>query len=94
MQAHDSAGSSSASRTANLSILSVYVKIVRLIRNVGDRACAMSHAAAEAYTKHTQRLAAGRGTNGYQVMGIQLFSLQQQHTTAEHWTNLLCVVRV
>ena len=72
MQAHDSAGSSSEPRTANLSILSVYVKIVRLIRNVGDRAYAMSQAAAEACTKHTRRLAAGRGANGYQVTGIQL----------------------
>ena len=34
---------------------SVYIKIVRLIRNAGDRAYAVSHAAAE-------RLAAGRGT--------------------------------
>jgi len=36
-------------------LLSVYIKIVRLIRNVGDRAYAMNHAAAEL-------LAAGRGT--------------------------------
>jgi len=34
---------------------SVYIKILRLIWNVGNRAYAMSHAAAE-------RLAAGRGT--------------------------------
>jgi len=43
-------------------IVSVYMKIVRLIRNVGDRAYAMSHAAAAVCT---HRLAAGR-VDGYQ----------------------------
>ena len=52
----------------------VYIKIARLIRNVSDRAYAMSHAAAEASC--TQRLTAGHGTDGYQVTAI---SLQQQH---------------
>jgi len=42
---------------------SVYIKIVRLLSNVGDRAYAMSHA---------ERLAAGRGTGiGLQRIGLQ-----------------------
>ena len=44
--------------------ISVCIKIVRLIRNVGDGACAMS--------AHTHRLAAGRGTD----IGLQHISLQ------------------
>jgi len=48
------------------------IKIATEFRNVGDAAYAMSHAAAEACA---QRLAAGRGTDGYQVTGI---GLQQQ----------------
>jgi len=55
------------------------------MRNVDDRAYAMSHAAAETCA---ERLAAGR-VDGYRATGI---SLQQQ--TSEHWTDLLCVVRV
>jgi len=50
------------------------------LRNVGDAACAMSHAA-----QCTQRLAAGRGTDGYQVTNIQLTAAT--YTTAEHWTD-------
>ena len=60
------------------------IKIATEFMNVGDAAYVMSHAAAEAWT---QRLAAGR-VDGYRVTGI---SVQQQ--TAEHWTDLLCVVR-
>jgi len=52
-------------------IKSVYIKIVRLITNIGDRAYAMSHAVAEACTVHTAA-GAGRDTDGYQVTGIQL----------------------
>jgi len=40
----------------------------------------------------TQRLAAGRGTDGYQVTGIQLAAAS--YTAAGHWADLLCVVRV
>jgi len=47
------------------------IKTVAERRNVGDAAYAMSHAAARACTVHTA-LAAGRGTEGYQVTGIQL----------------------
>jgi len=57
------------------------------LRNVGDVAYAMSHA-----TQCTERLAAGRGTDGYQVTGIQLAAAI--YTTAEHFTDVLCVVRV
>ena len=58
------------------------IKIASEIRNVGDAAYAMSHAAAEVCT---QRLAAGR-VDGYQVTGI---SLQQQ----QHWTTGLAASR-
>jgi len=44
-----------------------YIKSVAELKNVGDAAYAMSHGA-----QCTQRLAAGRGTDGYQVTGIQL----------------------
>jgi len=50
-------------------------------------AYAMNHAA-----QCRQRLDAGHGTDGYQVMGIQLAAATC--TTAEHWTDLLCVMRV
>jgi len=57
-----------------------------VFRNVGDAAYAMSHAAVEACS--AQWLAAGRGTDEYQLMASQLAAAT--YITAEHCTAVRC----
>jgi len=65
------------------------IKTIAELRNVGDAAYAMSHAAAEACTVLT---VAGCRAWHWWVSGYGYSAAT--YTTAEHWMDLLCVVRV
>ena len=72
------------------------VTIRTAFRNLSATAAhATSHAAAVGFgcmIRRQYQQAIGRGTDEYQVTGIHLAAAT--YTAAEHWTDVLCVVRV